>query len=255
MILRPTDDLRIERTEAADSPRHPHGAVRDHGDGVDDDRGRPRGHQPRAARRGRPAPGRGGAVLDPRRGGGAGLRHAPPGRRGAVGGRPPPGDARLLREAADHRRLEGAHQRPEARRELRDQRRAGPGAQPPPRPREDGAPGRVRVPRHHHAPVHRRPGVVGGDRGPHDREPGPPRARLGALDAGRIQERHGRQRADRRRRDPRGDAPPPVPLRDEAGAGGHRRDPGERRLPRDPSRWAPPAELPRRGHRADRQGA
>ena len=72
-----------------------------------------------------------------------GVRDAPPGRRRSARRRPPPRDARLLREAADDRRLEGAHQRSPARRELRDQRRAGPGARPSPRPRQDGAAGRA----------------------------------------------------------------------------------------------------------------
>ena len=169
--------------------------------------------------------------------------------------RPPARHARLLREAADDRRVEGADQRPQARRELRDQRRAGPGAGTSARPRQDGAAGGVRVPRHHHAPVHRRPGVVGRDRRPDHREPGPPRAGLGSLDAGRVQERHRRQRPDRRRRDPGGHASAPVPLGDEAGAGRHRGHARQRRLSRDPP-WRPPAaELPRRGRGADREGA
>ena len=48
--------------------------------------------------------------------------------------------------------------------------------------------------------VHRRHRRLGRDRRPHDREPDPPPARLGPLDAGRIQEPHRRQRPGRRRR-------------------------------------------------------
>ena len=48
--------------------------------------------------------------------------------------------------------------------------------------------------------VHRRPGLLGRDRRPHDGEPGPPRAGLRPLDAGRLQERHRRRRPDRHRR-------------------------------------------------------
>ena len=71
--------------------------------------------------------------------------------------------------------------------------------------------------------------ILGRDRRPHHREPGPPRAGLRTLDARRVQERHRRQRPDRGRRDPRGGASPPVPQRHEAGAGGHRRDARQRR--------------------------
>ena len=63
----------------------------------------------------------------------------------------------------------------------------------------------LRVPRHDHAAVHRRPGELGRHRRAHHREPGPPRAGLGAVDAGRLQERHRRQR--RRSRSTRS-APP-----------------------------------------------
>ena len=62
--------------------------------------------------------------------------------------------------------------------------------------------GRLRVPRHDHAAVHRRPGQLGRDRRAHHREPGAPRAGLRPVLPGRLQERHRRQRQDRRRRDP-----------------------------------------------------
>ena len=89
-------------------------------------------------------------------------------------------DARLLREAAHHRRLEGAHQRPRPRRQLRHQPRPAPGARAAARRGRAGAAGRVRVPRHDHAPVHRRPGGLGRHRRAHHREPGAPRAGLAA---------------------------------------------------------------------------
>ena len=72
---------------------------------------------------------------------------------------------------------------------------------------ETGLPAGRRVPRPDQPAVHRRPRRLGRDRGAHDREPGPPRARLGAVLPGRVQERHGGLRADRRRRDRRGAHP------------------------------------------------
>ena len=48
-------------------------------------------------------------------------------------------------------------------------------------------------------------------------EPGAPRAGVGPLDAGRLQERHRRRRPDRDRRRPRRHASAPVPRRDRAG--------------------------------------
>ena len=114
--------------------------------------------------------------------------------------RPVHRDARVLREAAHDDRLEGPHQRPAPRRLGRRRRRRGDRARaaargPAPRPA-----GRLRVPRPDHPAVHLRHGLVGGDRRAHDREPDPPPARLGPVDAGRLQEPHRRQRAGRRRR-------------------------------------------------------
>ena len=60
--------------------------------------------------------------------------------------------------------------------------------------------GRLRVPRPDHAAVHLRHGGLGRDRRPHHREPDPPPARLGPVDAGGLQERHRRQRRRGRRR-------------------------------------------------------
>ena len=103
------------------------------------------------------------------------------------------GDAGLLREAAHDRRLEGADQRPAPRRHVRDQRGAAHRARPAAGPGRAGPARRLRVPRHDHAAVHRRPGELGRDRRAHHREPGAPRAGLGPVDAGRLQERHRRQ--------------------------------------------------------------
>ena len=60
--------------------------------------------------------------------------------------------------------------------------------------------GRLRVPRSDHPAVHLRRRLLGGDRRPHGREPDPPPARLGPVDAGRLQEPHRRQHPGRRRR-------------------------------------------------------
>ena len=54
------------------------------------------------------------------------------------------------------------------------------------------------------AAVPRRPDRLGRDRRAHDRKPGAPRARLRAVGADRLQERHRRQHPDRHRRDPGG---------------------------------------------------
>ena len=62
---------------------------------------------------------------------------------------------------------------------------------------------RQRISRHDHAAVHRRPGLLGRHRRAHHREPGAPRAGVRPLLPGRLQERHRRQRADRRGRDAR----------------------------------------------------
>ena len=65
-----------------------------------------------------------------------------------------------------------------------------------------GVPAGRRVPRHDLAAVHRRPDQLGRDRRAHHREPGAPRAGVGPVGAGRLQERHRRQPQDRDRRDP-----------------------------------------------------
>ena len=82
------------------------------------------------------------------------------------------------------------------------------------------------------------------------REPGAPRAGVGAVDAGRVQERHRRQHQDGGRRRAVGAAPALVPVGHQAGRVGDLPDHRQRHLPRDPARRQPErAELPRREHR------
>src|SRR5712692_7045475 len=244
--------------------------------GLADREPRPQGGRADPGGRRRPAPRRGRPLLDSRPRGGTRVRPAPRGAGRRAGGGPPHRHARLLREAADHRRVEGAHQRPAPRRLLRDQRGAPAGATAAARPGRAGPPVGLRVPRPDHAAVHLGPRRVGRDRRAHDGEPGPPPARLGPLDAGRLQERHRRRRADRDRRRARRRAPPPLPRRHRAGARRHRLDARQPRLPRDltgrrgrpelrrdpraeGARRAPRREAPRAAHgghepRQQRQG-
>ena len=96
--------------------------------------------QPRRDRRGaarprRPAGRRRRPVLDPRPRPGDRVRAAPEGGGRRAAGRSADRHARLLREAAHDRRLEGLHQRPAPRRQLRHQRR--PGARAPAAARAD----------------------------------------------------------------------------------------------------------------------
>ena len=124
------------------------------------------------------------------------------GRRAA--GRPADRDARLLREAAHHGGLEGLHQRPAPRRQLRASTRACERARRLLLEMTDAGPARRhRVPRPAHPAVHRRPGRLGRHRRAHHREPEPSPARLGPELPGRLQERHRRQRQGRGRRDAR----------------------------------------------------
>ena len=106
--------------------------------------------------------------------------------------------------------------------------------------------GRLRVPRPDHAAVHLRHGRLGRDRRAHDREPDPPPARLGPVDAGRLQEPHRRQRPGRRRRRPRRRRAARLRRRRRqrhAGDPAHDRQP---RLPRHPARRLGRAQLRRR---------
>ena len=196
----------------------------------------PAGDCQRAHRVG-PAPrGRGRPVLDPRHQGGRGVRPAPAAAQGALRARAHRHDAQLLREAAHVGRLEGAHQRPRSRRELSHQQGAAPGPAAARRSERHGAADGVGVPRHPDSAVHRRPHVVGGDWRAHHREPGPPRAGLGPVDAGRVQERHRRQHADGGGRGAVGALAAPVSVGDQAGRVGDLRDQRQRHLPRDPAR-------------------
>ena len=88
-----------------------------------------------------------------------------------------------------------------------------------------GLPTGVGIPRHADSAAHRRPHVVGGDRRADDGEPGAPRAGVGAVDAGRLQERHRRQHPDRGRRRADGALAALVSVGDQAG----RRRPSSRR--------------------------
>ncbi len=83
------------------------------------------------------------------------------------------------------------------------------------------AAGRLRVPGPDHAAVHLRRRLLGRDRRPDDREPDPPPARVGAVDAGRVQEPHRRQRRRGRRRRARRCGPARVQRRR------RHRDPGD----------------------------
>ena len=114
-------------------------------------------------------------------------------------------DARVLREAAHHHRLEGHDQRPPPRRLGRREQRPAHGARPAARGARPGSARGLRVPRPDHPAVHLRRRGLGRDRRAHDREPDPPPARLRPVDAGGLQEPHGRQRAGGggRRRAPR----------------------------------------------------
>ncbi len=145
-------------------------------------------------------------------------------------------DARLFREAAHHRGLEGPDQRPRARQQLPHQRRRAPGAQAAVGDQRDRPARRHRVPRHDHAAVHRRPDRLGRDRRAHHREPGAPRARLRPVVPGGLQERHRRQPAHRRRRDQGRAGAAPLPVGDQGRPLGDRVHPRQRGLPRHPAR-------------------
>ena len=116
--------------------------------------------------------------------------------RARIGGR----DALLLREAPHDRRLEGPDQRSRSRRQLPRQPRAATGPEAAPRREQPRFADGLGVPRYADPAVHRRPHVLGGDRGTHNREPGPPRDGVRAVDARRLQEQHRRQRPDCHRR-------------------------------------------------------
>ena len=131
--------------------------------------------------------------------------------------------------------MEGAHQRSGSGRQLSREQGPAAGAQAPARRQQSGIAHRLGVSRHPDPAVHRRPDVVGGHRRPDDGEPGAPRAGVGLVDAGGVQEQHRRQRAagDRRRDGRRVGAL--VSGRHEAGGVGDLPHHGQRHLPRDPA--------------------
>ena len=216
MRVSPTERRRRRRrsSDRAGDPRHP------------------------ARRRRPPARGRR-SVLDPRPDGGARVRASgcwP--RRDALRGRPRDRDARLLREAAHHRRLEGPHQRPAPRRQLRHQRGPAPRARAAAARSTSWACPRHRVPRPDLAAVHRRPHRLGRDRRAHHREPDAPRARLGPVDAGRASRTAPTATSSIARRRDRGGAAPHhfLVASPSTGTRRDRPDRGQRGLPRDPAR-------------------
>ncbi len=168
-------------------------------------------------------------------------------------GRPHRRDARLFREAAHDRRLEGAHQRSASGRQLPDQR----GAAARPADSRGGQRARPacrnRVPRHDHAAVSRRPDRLGRDRRADDREPGAPGARVRAVVPGRLQERHRRRRPDRGRCDQGRVGAAPFPVGHQGRTLGDRAHRRQRGLPHHPARRqgaelrAPPTSTRRAG--------
>ena len=163
-------------------------------------------------------------------------------------GRPPDcRDAHVFREAADVGGLERPHQRPGPRRELPHQQGAPARAQAPARRQRPGPAHGLGVSRHPDSPAYRRPDLLGGHRRADHRKPGASRAGLGAVDAGRVQERHRRRDADGRRRRLVGPVAAPVPVGDQAGRLGDLSDDRQRHLPRHPARRQPHgAQLRRR---------
>ncbi len=129
-----------------------------------------------------------------------GLRHAPC-RLARTAFRPARDrDARLFREAAHHGGVEGPDQRSGPRWQLQHQQGPAPRPQRAFRREQSRPAGGNRIPRRGDAAIHRRSGGVGGDRRAHHRKPDSSRARFRIVLPGRLQERHRRQCAHRRRR-------------------------------------------------------
>ena len=203
------------------------------------------GRDPAPGRRRRP-------VLDSRHRRGARIREAAEADRRSARRQPDRRDAHLLRKAAHGRRLEGADQRSRSRRELPHQQGAAAGAAAAARRQRSRPADRIGVPRHPDPAAHRRPDVVGGDRRAHGGEPGAPRAGVGAVDAGRLQEQHRRQHADRGRRGADRALAALVSVGHQAGRVGDLPDRRQRRVPRHPARRH--AHRPELRRRARRQG-
>mmetsp|Transcript_9145 Transcript_9145/g.21949 ORF Transcript_9145/g.21949 Transcript_9145/m.21949 type:complete len:213 (+) Transcript_9145:264-902(+) len=150
---------------------------------------------------------------------------------GGIQGDPGHRHARVLREAPDHHRLEGADQRPQPLRGVPDQHRPAHRPQAPVGHQQEGAALRGGVPGRDLPPVRRGPGGLGGHRGEDHGVPGAPGAGVRSVHAHRVQERHHGRYGHRPGRHPVGVAAPPVPGGDQAGAGGDRADHGECGLP------------------------
>ena len=193
-------------------------------------------------RNGRSPSGRRRSLLGPRSRRGRGLCRAPR-RLARKAGRPARDrHARLFREAAHDGGMEGPDQRSRPRRQLQHQQ--GP-ASCPQRAfgREQSRPaGGDRVPRSDDAAIHRRSGGVGGDRRAHDGKPDPSRTRFRTVLPGRLQERHRRQCAHRRRCGEVGIASAPFHGGHQGRTLGDRGDDRQRGLPHH-SAWRQPAEL------------
>ena len=84
--------------------------------------------------------------------------------------------------------------------------------------------------------VHRRPGVVGGHWGAHHRVADASRNGQRPVDAGRLQEQHRRQPADRHRRHYLRPQPAPIPRRRPGWPHRRGQHPGQPGRPRDPAR-------------------
>ena len=200
MFRPPTDDVRIEGLRPLMPPAILMEEIHPGEEGIGRITEARQADQRHRARQGRPAGGGRGSLLDSRPTGRARLRQTPQRTTRQTRRRPLHRDANLLREAAHDGRLEGADQRPQARRQLRHQSRAPRGA------RASQLAGRARfacwdrVPRSDFTAVRRRPGVLGSDRRTYHREPGASRARKRPVDAGGLQERNARHREDRGRR-------------------------------------------------------
>ena len=166
--------------------------------------------------------------------------------------RPADRDAGVLREAAHGDRLEGPDQRPGHGRRPRRAPRPAHRPAAAARHRLPRPAGGLRMARPDHAAVHRGHGDLGRDRRADHREPGPPPARLRPVDAGRVQERHGRRRPGGGGRVPGVGHRAHVLRRDPSRrrrGGDHGGQPGH---PRDPARRPDRPELRGQPHR---QGA
>ncbi len=132
--------------------------------------------------------------------------------------------------------LEKADQRSAHRQQLQDQRRPAHRARIADEHQRDGAARRHRVPQHDQPAVHRRSDFVGRNRRADDEIAGASRAGVGVVMSGRIQERHRRQREDRRRCDQGVVAAASFPVGDQRRPFGDRLDRGQRGLPHHPAR-------------------